>query len=297
MRRLATLALAAVLVSFSGGLSGCKDDRPISGVVRVSPDRGKRLLALAAREAAAIKDIDARITRQLNLADQQLNRGWKEEAQQTLGEAVTTLQSGDAASLNDHARMSGWISVSQLSRQASDLPRADAASQSAVAALRQIENPAVRCEYVMGVANELQYSRGMGEASKVLGQAGAWTQSIDDVARRRQAVVSFASALFNLDDYAAGQKMLQHEGDAAWRSETLQKLAQLAAEQAPVVRDQALRASMPKAAASEAREQNEADGSFSASPYFGRRLDYKTVFQNQSKSQTVLDGPSTRRVK
>jgi hypothetical protein len=243
-------------------------------------------MALAAEEAAMIADLDARLTRLLNLAEMQIYREHPADARTTLAHARTTLGSEQAPKqLNDHARISGWISVSELSRQADDDESARSACDSAVTAMRGIEDPAVRCEYVMGVCNELQYLRGAPAAAMVLAESGPWTKAIDDVARRRQAVISFAAALFNLDDFTRGQQMLRQEDDAAWRSDTLTQLASL-----PVRSgwgsDYAADASVPAGAVEEMEMRREAATS---QPWFGKQLRYRDVFRGQQRSQTEKD--------
>jgi hypothetical protein len=272
------LLLIAGLTCVSLFMHGCSTPGTLTGNLNPTPDRSRRLMALAAEEAAAIPDVDARLTRQLNLADLQIQRGWQDDARVTLAAARATLASADAAKLNDHARISGWISVSELSRTVDDTVGATKACEGAIAAMNAIADPAVRCDYVMGISNELQYLKGPEAAARMLAAAGPWTKSIDDVARRRQAVVSFAAALFNLDDYAAGQKLLRNEDDPAWRSDTLTRFASL-----PVQRD-SLKAAPgfrePQATSPAA------DESFNPTPYYGKTLRFRDVFQNQQRSQT-----------
>lgn len=271
-------------VSVSGGWllqHGCGGTPPLSGTLRPTRERSQKLMALAAEEAALIPDIDARLTRLLNFADTQSQRGWSADAKATLAGARTTLESGDAKALSDHARVSGWVSISELSRRIEDAPAAAAACEQAVASIRALEDPARRCDYVMGVANELQYSRGPGDAAALLAQAGPWAREIDDVPRRRQALLSFAAALFNLDDYAAGQQMLRADDDVAWRSDTLVRLASLSEVRAGESH------ATPQAAAPAMETQM--DAAAQSQPYFGRPLTYREVFCGQKQSQTVKD--------
>jgi hypothetical protein len=111
-------------------------------------------------------------------------------------------------------------------------------------------------------------------AAGLLEDAGPWTRSIDDVAKRRAAVTAFASALFNIDNYSAGQKMMRYEEDAAWRSATLTQLAGMAVAGKPA-------AAMAGQSAAEAMRTN--------SVRFGKSLDYESVFQGQTNSQTVRE--------
>ena len=273
--------------------------KPLTGHVQASAERSRRLMALAAQEAAAITDVDVRLTRQLNLADSQMQSLWKPDARTTLASAVSTLRSPEAAQLNDHARLSGWISISELSRQADDKLAAIDACDGAAKAMLAIEDPARRCEYVMGIANELQYLKGKPAAAALLALAAPWTPSIDDVSRRRQAVVSFASALFNLDDYSAGQRMLQSETDAAWRSDILTQLSSLAGQGDSRASDtrykSAERQSLaPVMSANQGALDNRVPEQMQSQPYFGRQLGYRSVFQSNLKSNTVVDKPVSR---
>lgn len=286
---LAIVMMAGMLIA----LPACQSrprSQPLSGVIRPTADGGKRLLDLAASEAVNIPDPDVRLTRLLNLADMQTQRGWKHDATLTLGNAETTLRSAQAAELTEHARLSGWISVSELSRAADDTGRANSACDGAVKALLAIDDPGRRCEYVMGIGNELAYLKGNEAAGKLVDQAGPWTKSIDDLQRQRQAVLTFANVLFNLNDYEAGQRMLRNQGDAAWRSETLAQLAAQAGQKygSPV----AYSSLAPAAAEADSSAGRIESRSSSVLSSFGRPLGYRQVFQNQTHSQTLPDKPS-----
>ena len=266
----AIVAIAAAMM-LSIGLAGCQSQRRITGTLNPNASRSQKLMAMAADEAGKIREPDMRLTRQLNLADQQIQRGWKADAQVTLTHASQNLKSTDAAGLNDHARVSGWISISQLGRQSDAAALAAEACDNAITVMEKIEDPAKRCQYIFGVANELQYHKGQPAAAAILSKAGPWTRSIDDLKQRREALVSFASALFNFDDYVAGQNMLQQDDDPAWRSDTLTRLANFSPANPAVVADE-------KSTASRQRLE----------PY-GKSLDYRKVFQNQIKSNTSKD--------
>ncbi len=277
------VGVAAVLIQ----IKGCATQPRLSGNLHSTPDRSRKLMNLAAEEASAIPEVDARLTRQLNFADQQINRGWPDDARVTLAAARATLASPDAAKLNDHARLSGWISVSELSRGVQDMAGAEKACAGALAAMNAIDDPAIRCEYVMGIANEQQYLEGKDVAGKTLVAAGPWTKSIDDVTRRRSAVVSFASALFNLDDFGGGQAMLRNEDDPAWRSDILLRMAS-----APTYDSRQMnQADAPAALSASMSKANElklhADALQGSAPYFGKSLRYRDVFQGQQNSQTA----------
>jgi hypothetical protein len=257
--------------------------RRLTGTIEPGEKRAQHLTALAAQEAAMIADIDVRLTRLLNLAELQMRHKWLDGARATLEASRQTLGSSAGKQLNEHARISGWVSVSELSRQARDDAGALSACDGALAAIRAIEDPARRCDYVMGVCNELQYLRGKPAAAGLLAEAGPWTKSIDDVRLRRLAVVSFASALFNLDDFARGQQMLRQEDDASWRSDTLTLLA-AASMGAPAESGRVRFASSPP---SQPDMQDEA--AVLVTPQYGKQLNYEQVFRGQKNSQTRPD--------
>src|SRR5690606_228422 len=119
--------------------------------------------------------VDARLTRQLNLAERQIRKQWLDEARATLAAARRTLASDDAGKLNTHARISGWVAVSELSREVADKQGAVSAIDAAVKEIDAIDDPAKRCDYVMGVANELQYLKGRDAAVRMLTDAAPWT--------------------------------------------------------------------------------------------------------------------------
>jgi hypothetical protein len=251
----------------------------LTGTLQPSEKRSEMLTALAAQEAALITDVDARLTRLLNLAELQIQRQWLEGGRATLEAGRRTLGSDDAKKLNDHARISGWVSISELSRHAKDNRGASSACDGAVIATRAIEDPARRCDYVMGVCNELQYLKGKSAAAELLAEVGPWSKSIDDVRLRRLAVVSFAAALFNLDDFSRGQQMLRQEDDASWRSDTLTRLA--SASNDPPARFASHRAAVLVSPA--LPEAPPAEGQY------GKQLGYRDVFQGQKNSQTKKD--------
>ena len=279
-RKLATtLIMLAIGLAVAGiCLHGCAAPSPVTGNLHIEEARSQKLTALAAEEADQIGEVDMRLTRQLNLADTQSTRGWEADARTTLAAARKTLNAPEAAKLNTHARMSGWVSVSELSRRVKDAAGALSATEAALRDLDGVEDPGKRCQYVMGLANELQYIKGKPAAAALLARAGPWTKSIDNLPLRRQALVAFSAALFTLDDFTAGQSMLRQETDAAWRSDILASMAPM-----PRPAEKAYRAS----------DAPMAPGSLSSSaatqPFFGRNLHYEQVFQNQKSSQTSKD--------
>jgi hypothetical protein len=292
MTRKRKLRLGVLLLTLglcSGGVlwmyGGCATP-PLDGHLRNTEARSQKLMSLAAAEAAKIEDVDRRLTRQLNLADMQISRGWKDDARRTLAASRATLSSPDAAKLNDHARLSGWVSVSELCRAVDDKAGAATACDGAVAELEKLPSEAARCEYVMGVSNELQYIRGKEAAAKMLEKAGPWTRAIDHLEKSRAAVIAFATALFNLDEYERGQAMLGHVADAGWRSEKLQALAMQ-----PV--DSRISAYAARKSSAESTVAVDAAGEPQMVPgstgYYGKNLQYRNVYQNQLRANTGSD--------
>jgi len=275
-RKLSFLALLILLIAaITGGVYLYQWwTRPptLTGILHITKARSRQLVALAATEAAAIEDIDIRLTRLLNLADLQIQRDWSSDARSTLDDAAKTLASSDGQKLTSHARISGWVSIADLRRSTADSSGAISACDHAASAMNALEDPSLRCEYVMGIANQLQYLKGASAAAAILDLAGPWTRSIDDITRRRQAVVSFASALFSLDDFPAGQRMLRHEPNATWRSQTLQQLASL---------DQFSKQHEARGGRADASEPSAATPAF-----YGRQLNYEQVFKNNLRSNT-----------
>lgn len=210
------LSLAALM------LAGCNS----SGGFR-SPDRAERLMALAAGEAGAVPSAKERLSRQLNIAHMQTREGNLYDARDTLAKAQSTLKdpSGD---LDEHTRIAGWVSVSELSRAARDPATARQACKEADHLLHAMTPADKRCQYVRGLAEELEHLDGKAPATALLREAGAWTVEISPVSERRAALQAFASDLFMYDDYDGGLAMLKRDSDAAWRSDTLAALAQQA---------------------------------------------------------------------
>jgi hypothetical protein len=276
------IAITSGIVMVS--IHGCAEPPTLTGRLRPSDERSRHLMRLAAEEASLISDVDTRLTRLLNFADMQIQKKWLDEARATLNAARKALGSDDAKQLNEHARISGWVSVSELSRQAGDNPGALSACDGAVDAMRSLDDPARRCDYVMGICNELQYLKGMPAAAALLAEAGPWTKEIDDIPRRRQAVVAFASALFNLDDFTRGQQMLRQEDDPTWRSETLTQLASLSVAEhtAPTI-------DLAAAVAGNEMEESPPAGAQQFQAYFGKQLNYRNVYQGQKNSRTEKD--------
>lgn len=260
---------------------------PVSTHIAYSESRSRKLLALAASDASKIEEVDPRLTRVLNLADAQIRSKWKSDAVETLRLASKTLASEDARKLSSHARISGWISVSELARLAGDSAGGIAACDAAVTAVRDIEDPAIRCRYVIGVANQLQYLRGKEPAAAILAESGDWMVAIDDISQRRAITRDFASALFNLDRYDLGADMLAHETDANWRSTTLMDLSQQARETRTDVRQVLAQSVFAPSAAMAPAKARQAES-------LPLSVNFQDVFQGQSRSQTVADPVRSR---
>jgi len=78
-----------------------------------------------------------------------------------------------------------------------------------------------RCDYVLGIAEEVEQVRGKPAAGKFLAEAGPWAEQIKEAPVRREALSAYAWKLFLFDDYDGGRDMLRHDNDAAWRTDML----------------------------------------------------------------------------
>ena len=224
-------------------------------------DRAARLTSLAAGEAAAITKPRDRLQQQLNIAEMQNRHMWFQDARANLATARKTIESSDRDQLTDLDRIAGWVSISELSRVAGDAGGAAFACQGAQKSLLAIEPESKRCEYVRGLAQEFYALGDRGSAINLLKQAGGWAKSIPEVEYRRKALVAMANDLFGWNDYDAGRDVLRQDDDATWRTQTLLTMA-----------------------AAEDRHWNRTESrSFeNAVPSFGKQVDYKTNYQQQS---------------
>ncbi|MBX7098976.1 MAG: hypothetical protein K1X89_14800 [Myxococcaceae bacterium] len=289
--RLATVALCCFAAS------GCHE-RKVTSTVNVTFERSRKLSVLAAAEAGNITDSDARLTRQLNIAEQVLKRYGKEDALTVLGDASKTLKEV-GPKLGSHARISGWVSVSQLARRASGTDAAQAAATQAQAELEALPSLADRCQYLMGVAEEISHSEGEAAATALLGKGAEWAGDIKDSDERRSARLAFAVALFNLNAYESGVTTLRSEGDAAWSSDTMLALASKDADgvvgsvQAYASAPAAEAYAEPALGAMAARRLDSAGATLRArpaapgAPAYGRAVGYETIFQGASQSRST----------
>lgn len=280
--------------------AGCHGANIRPDAIQKSTERSRQLTLLAAREASRVTDADARLTRQLNIANGMRQRFGDEDAVKVLVEARTTL--GDVGKdLSGHTRLSGWVSISQLSREAHDDATAKAATVAAEAELNALPDAAERCQYIMGVAEEVSQTRGNRDAAALLAKGGEWVTSVTDEGERRQARLAFSVALFNLDAWEEGVSTLRHEGDAAWASDMLLAMSDLNAREE---RNQAL-ASTDNLKAERARVKYSdeaqavaappsigtptalsASATLSATPrHYGKSLSFNDNFEGRTRSK------------
>ncbi|MDB5323019.1 MAG: hypothetical protein JWN40_4650 [Phycisphaerales bacterium] len=196
----------------------------------LDPDR---ILHMAGEEAGQINAPKERLTRQLNIANRQTENGHAADARKTLAEARSTIEHADKNALTDHERLAGWISLSELARNADDKPFANGALDQALASLDNLTPAQARCEYVLGVEREVKILRGDAPAAKLLVTASEWAMELPQQTMRRSAYVAFANALFHCNDYEAARTVLRHDPDAAWRSDSLTALSDRARRENP----------------------------------------------------------------
>ena len=259
-------------------------------------ERSRKLTVLAAREAANITDADSRLTLQLNIANGALDRFEPEDGMAIISEVAKTLRV-EREQLRGRTRLSGWVSASQLSRRAKSNAAAAEATRAAAQELEDLGDQAERCQYLLGVAEEVRLSQGDVAAVELLSKGGVWASAIDNREERRQARLAFADALLELSAFDNAVVVLRHENDATWSSSTLLALA--ASPQATATAFTysrgAERRSMPTmyiasdsppAEASESVEQQSPAPAPTkrARPGFGKSVSFSDVFQDRSSS-------------
>ncbi len=168
-----------------------------------------------------------RLTRQLNIANRETQSGRPGNARGTLALARQTLEHAAKKDFNDQERLSGWISLCELARDADNKPFANAALDQALAALNQLTPEPSRCEYVPGIEHEVRALRGDGAAAAMLRTAADWAMDLQQPTRRSAWFV-FAGELFRCNDYEGARLVLRHDRDAAWRSDALIALSEQA---------------------------------------------------------------------
>ncbi|HUT59703.1 MAG TPA: hypothetical protein VNA25_17795 [Phycisphaerae bacterium] len=201
-------------------LAGCEP-----GAGFQSGDRAAILMRLAEEEADRISSPKDRLTRQLNIANLQIGERRHADGRATLARARATLESAGKDELTDHERISGWVSISELSRHAGDYPSARSACQEGLGFLRTIQPVADRVQYLRGLAEELRKCIGKAASAKVLREGGQWVKTVEERVRRRAAFTMVAHDLFLCDDYDGGRDVLRLEDDTTWRTDTLIQLA------------------------------------------------------------------------
>jgi len=276
MRKILVVALVS--------LAACASQKRLTDPVQHSTKRSRQLMVLAAQEARHIPDADIRLTRQLNIANQILNQYGTEGVSDALRQATDTLNSA-GPQLTGHAVLAGWVSVAQLSRRAKDSTLATQSVTRAVTELERIADPAERCDFVMGVAEEVAHTLGPESAIALLEKSGNWAGSIINDSTRRSARLAFASALFNLEDYEAGATILRKESDPVWSSDAMVALAQPVSYYADAHRSRgapvALAAEAPPAPEAAAREESPIVQPNAA---YGKSLSFDSVFEGRTSS-------------
>lgn len=223
-----------ILAGFTGVVLATGLAIALSACGSVAPSRAGRLLTMAAEEAGFIESLDERLTRQLNVADLQIQTGQKSEAVKTLGLAATTLKvvekESDKKTLDDFRRIAGFASLAELYHRAGDNGAGTAAYYDAYEALKSVQPVAKRAEYVLSLSEVCAELKGKAEAARVLESGGQWAGEIKDQGSRRMALATFAQRLFEYDDFDKARVVMKVELDPRWRSDTLSAMARQAME-------------------------------------------------------------------
>lgn len=285
---LRVLRSALVLMCVGVVFTNCAG-RKVSSTPHVTNDRSRKLSVLAATEAGFIKDPDARLTRQLNIADQVQQRYSPEDALSVLEQATKTLHDVGPA-LDGYTRISGWVSVSQLARKSMGNAMAEGAAKDAQKELEALPELGERCQYVLGVAEEVGQSQGDDAAIALLTKGGEWAKGIGDTNDRRGARLAFATALFNLNAYEGGVASLRAEEDATWSSDTMLAIASRDADNSRRQYDEGSASKMERlmvmpTAAAPASPAGQLNLNGLSSGNYGRSLGYKVVFQGQQNAK------------
>jgi hypothetical protein len=217
--------LAAGLLTAAVAIGGCV--YPKGRDAFRNRDRARTLMRLAAGEADEIEAPAERLRRLLNIAEMQIRRqGHAGDGERTLRRSAETIEQAPADALDEHTRIAGWVSISELARRIDRDRFAARAVDSAVDALKAVQPPRRRTEFVRGVAAEIRWLRGKPAAAELLRQAEPWLRDYRDAEQRRPATAAIASDLFLYDDYDGGMAILRVVDSAPWRADTLADLAE-----------------------------------------------------------------------
>ena len=287
--RISTLALSLVLATAAvSSITSCSHD---------TSTRTGRLLTMAAEEAGFIDSLQDRLTRQLNIADLQIQTGQKTEALKTLDLAATTLRvdEKEKKTLDDFRRIAGWTSVAELSHQAGgDKPALDA-YYNAVESLNSVQPVTTRAQYVLSLSEICLILKGKDEAGQLLIKGGEWASKIPDTLTRRYALTTFTTQLIGYDNLDAARTVMRNEPDATWRADSLAAMAR----QAMVIEQKQKGSESRYATAAESpsvrRSQLSADSVSDQYSGFNKRVQYKDNFRQADLQQGFLpNGTSPR---
>jgi hypothetical protein len=189
-----------------------------------TPSRAGRLLTIAGEEANLIDSLSDRLTRQLNIADLQIQANQKGEAIKTLALATATLRAEEKdtkLAMDDFRKIAGWTSVAELNKRAGEDKGALGAYLNAVEALNSVKPVATRAQYVLSLSQICNEIRGKQEAIALLVKGGEWAREITHVGTRRYAIFTFSESLVGYDDLEAARTTMRNEPDPRWRSDAL----------------------------------------------------------------------------
>ena len=230
---------------------------------------------MASEEVSSITNAKERLTRQLNIADLQINIGHNADAAKTLTAARDNLTAAAPADMDDLSRLSGWVSISELARAADDKELAGKACDDGRELLSSIKPEAVRCDYVLGLADEIYQLRGKPDAARLVILGGQWASTMMDKTTRRQALVAFMDRLMTYEDYDGARKVLRQEPDAVWRADILTAMARTEAS------DNKLAGNSMRETSMEAHSASSPMMPASSTDYYGRRLDYGSNYKQK----------------
>ena len=280
--RTRTLAVALLIAAASLTAPSCTRD---------NSTRSARLLTMAAEEAGFIDSIQDRLTRQLNIADLQIQTGQKSEALKTLDLAGKTLkvEEKDKKTLDDFRRIAGWTSVAELAHSAGDDKVALDAYYAAVEQLNSVEPVTRRAEYVLSISEISFTLKGKTEAGQLLVKGGQWASNIKDERVRRYALSTFTNQLISYDDLDSARTVMRNEPDAAWRADTLAMMARSAINlDRPSDRVFAQLRNAPSPAAAMSADAQVAAEQRNSEVNFNKDVHYSTNFRQQKIQQGYL---------